>query len=201
MLINPTSSAQEEIDSLSTQANPIVYSSILVGGSGSHEVQGITLSLDLNYQFNKNLLTFRSLYVIEENKDTNFFEALLVIPIFLGGDSINENALMFGRRLIFGGSALSISAGISSNLIRYSSRDENNLKMEFKYYYVGLPFEITFNVFKNKKRRYRIVYGIIPIGKPTSFGRSFGIKLYGNLGRFNYFGAGITSGLGWHKKY
>ena len=196
-----TLSAQNAIDSTKVKTNPIIYSSVLLGGSGSNEIQGITFSFDINYQFNKNLFTLRSLFIAERNKDVNLFSAILVVPIFIGGDSMNENSLLFGQRFIFNGSALSISAGISSNLIHYSHIDENNMKIAFEDYYVGVPFEITFNVFKGEKARYRILYGLIPIGRPTSFGRHFGIKLYGNLGRFNYFGAGITLGLGWHKKY
>jgi len=55
--------------------------------------------------------------------------------------------------------------------------------------------------FKKEKKRFRAYYGLIPIGKPTSFGRSFGFKLYGNIGKLSYVGIGINYGFGWHKRY
>jgi hypothetical protein len=63
-----------------------------------------------------------------------------------------------------------------------------------------LPIELNFKWFKSKKKRYRI-YGIIPVGEPTSFGRNFGFKLVGNISKNSFVGLGIVYGFGIHKKY
>jgi hypothetical protein len=55
--------------------------------------------------------------------------------------------------------------------------------------------------FKTKKERFRIFYGLIPVGEPTSFGRAFGFRLYANIAKNSYVGLGLTFGLGWHKIY
>ena len=197
LLIGLTLSSQNNANSTKLKTAPILYTSILGGWSGGHEVEGLTLSVDLNYQINKDLFTFRTLHIAEKNNDVNFFEALLIIPIFSGGDSVNEYALLYGKRFIFNSSALSFSAGISSNLIKYT----NNTSIKVRDTYVGIPWEVNWHLFKGRKKRFRLLYGIIPVGKPTSFGRNIGVKLYGNIGKFNYIGIGITSGIGWHKKY
>lgn len=190
--------AQQDSTQVKRKSNPILYGDFLIGGSGG-KATGITFGFDLNYQINKDLITFRSIYILDKNKEVGF-EAILIFPIFHGGDSMNEFALLYGKRYVFDGSALSISVGVSTNLIKKKivQNDEN---ITFRDSYVGIPFEVNFNIFKKEKRRFRIVYGLIPVGKPTAFGRSIGIKFFGNIGEFNYFGLGINTGLGWHKKY
>ena len=55
--------------------------------------------------------------------------------------------------------------------------------------------------FKSKKERFRIFYGLIPVGEPISFGKSFGFKLSANIAKKSYIGLGLTFALGWHKIY
>ncbi|MFD1161519.1 MULTISPECIES: hypothetical protein [Hwangdonia] len=190
---------QNDADSTQVKQNPIIYGDFMIGGAGG-EARGLSFVFDLNYQFNKDLITFRSLHLLDKNEDVNFFEAIFIFPIYMGGDSMNEFSLLYGKRFIFDGSALSISAGVSQNLRKFEETI-NNTKVSQRSSYIGIPFEVNFNSFKRVKKRYRIVYGLIPIGKPTSFGRSIGFKLFGNFGKFNYFGLGINFGWGWHKKY
>ena len=189
---------QDSTQVKSNNSNPIIYGDIMLGGSGG-EVKGLTIGFDLNFQINKDLITLRSNYIIDKNDDVGF-AAILIFPIYIGGDSTYEYALLYGKRFIFEGSALSFSIGISSNLVKYKEII-NDEKFKRRKSYIGIPFEVNFNFFKNVKKRYRIVYGLIPVGKPTVFGRSIGFKFFGNFGKFNYFGFGINYGFGWHKKY
>jgi hypothetical protein len=192
---------QEEVDSTQQKSNPIIYADFMIGGASTAngEVNGLTFDFDVNYQINKDLLTFRSTYIAERNNDVGL-AAIFIFPSFLGGDSMNEYALLYGKRFIFNGSAISVSAGISSNLLKYT-KVVNDDNIKFRKSYIAIPFEVNFNLFKSEKRRFRVLYGLIPVGKPTAFGRSFGVKLFGSLGKFNYFGFGLNFGLGFHKNY
>lgn len=192
---------QKEVDSTQQKPNPIIYANFMIGGASSAkgEVSGLTFGFDVNYQINKDLLTFRSTYIAERNNDVGF-AAFLIFPLFVGGDSMNEYALLYGKRFIFNSSAISVSAGISSNLLKYT-KVVNDESIKFRKSYIAIPFEVNFNLFKSEKRRFRVLYGLIPVGKPTAFGRSFGVKLFGSFGASNYFGLGLNLGLGWHKTY
>ncbi|MCC1485456.1 hypothetical protein [Winogradskyella immobilis] len=190
----------EVVLSQDNKENPIIYLDVLLGGGGNQEVSGINFGTSINYQSNTNLFTYRMQYVSEKKEDPNFLEAILVIPYFLGGDSLNEYALLYGKRFIFNGHALSVSAGLSTNLIKYSKTDNDDIVLK-RDNYLAIPFEINFHFFKTIKRRYRMFYRLISIGKSTGFGRSIGVKLYGSFGKFNYVGLGLNFGLGWHKVY
>ena len=48
-----------------------------------------------------------------------------------------------------------------------------------EYNFVGFPLEFGIHWFHSKKERYKVLFGLIPVGKPTSFGRGLGLKLYG----------------------
>lgn len=199
LVLAQPSFSQENVTTDSEKENPILYLDFLVGAGGTKEVSGLTFGLGLNYQKRNDLFTFKMSYVAEANKDAGL-ASILIIPIFVGGDSMNEYALLYGKRFVFDASALSISAGFSSNIIKYDITEEgNNIKNRVSY--MAFPFEINYHFFKSKKKRFRVLYGLIPVGKPTAFGRSFGLKLYGSFGKFNSFGLGVNIGLGWHKKY
>ncbi|MEM5563546.1 hypothetical protein WNY78_00450 [Psychroserpens sp. AS72] len=192
--------AQNVEESARSESNPIIYGNFMIGvGGSSNEVSGLTLGFDVNYQINKDLFTFRTTYIAEENREAGF-AAILIFPRYTGGDSMNEFALLYGKRFVFSGSALSLSAGLSTNLLKYSHYVDGD-KIRFRKSHMAIPFELNFNIFKARKKRIRVFYGIIPVGQPTSFGRSFGVKLFGSLGEVNYFGLGLNFGFGWHKKY
>ena len=107
---------------------------------------------------------------------------------------------MYGRRIIFDGSSLSFSSGVSTNKAVYRSEvDDERIRTSLNYF--AIPYEVSFKFFKRKKSRYRVFYALIPIGKPTAISRSIGVKLFGSLGKESYFGLGLTFGLGWHKVY
>lgn len=105
---------------------------------------------------------------------------------------------MYGKRYIEDGFSYHFSGGISYNSLRDK---DDNLNKNTTVNYVGFPLEVGLSWFKSRRQRFRILYGLIPVGKPTGFGRSFGIKMYANFTKRTYFGIGLNFGLGYHKKY
>jgi hypothetical protein len=180
--------------------NPIIFIDAVIGfGSGS--VDGLVAGYSINYQFNANLLSFRNNYLATKNKSRDKgLSRAFIFPAYIQGNSVNEYALLYGRRLTFDGSSLSLSTGISTNKAIYRDQlNEDIIRSSINYF--AVPYEISYKFFKREKSRYRVIYGIIPIGKPTAFSRSIGFKLFGSLGKESYMGLGITIGMGWHKTY
>ena len=180
--------------------NPIAYIETILGfGNGSAD--GLVVGYSLNYQSKGNLFTFRNNYLASKNKERNRgLSNALIFPAYVQGNSFTEYAFLYGRRLIFDGSSLSFSGGISTNTAVYRKKVEGN-HIRSSLNYMAFPYEISFKFFKRKKSRYRVFYALIPIGKPTALSRSIGIKLFGSLGKESYFGLGLIFGLGWHKVY
>lgn len=170
--------------------NPIVFGEVFVGGS-----YGFLYGGEINYQIKNSLFTARITGVtVFETGVAGFF-----FPIIYLKEQYYEPAFLYGYRYIKGGHSFSISAGLSyNNKLVYSPRP--NVYSE-RTQYVGFPFEINYKLFKDRKTRYRIFYSLFPVGKPTAFGRGFGLKLIGNVSRYSYFGVGLTLGLGYHKVY
>jgi len=146
----------------------------------------------VNYQKNKNLFTFRSL-VSYDFREVDFF---LFFPISGTRKSLEEYSLLYGRRFIEDGFSYHFSGGISYNT--YKTKAENIVT---KNQFFGFPLEIGVSWFKSKKEKFKVLYGLIPVGKQTSFGRSFGLNLYANFTEKTYIGLGLKFGIGWHKKY
>ena len=150
--------------------------------------------LEVNYQFNKDLLSIRFI-----NIDVEFKEGGSIgfgQPIFSEktNEKLDELSLLYGKRLISKGHSYSVSVGVSYNFyktdftqvvdgtITETTNDSKN--------YFGLPFELNIKWFKKEK-------------KSPSFGHkiSIGLKLFGNISEKSYFGAGIVFGIGNHKNY
>lgn len=175
--------------------NPIIFAEMMFGYSVGSS-QGFTGVGTLNYQKQSNLFTYRYLELSKYRRDGS----VLFIPIYTEIEHLREQALMYGKRIINKNVSYSYSAGIA-----YIDRDFLVDEMDGVLKYdneksVGLPFEVNIKWFKSKKERYRI-YGLIPVGKPTSFGNSIGFKLYGDISKTSFIGLGLTIGLGWHKIY
>ena len=126
--------------------------------------------------------------------------SLTGIPFLVENLNSNEISLLYGKRFIKDGHSWSFSGGVSANYALYKRRVDG-VNQRASEAFVGFPLEINIKWFKKKKKRFRAWYGIVPIGKPTAFGRSLGFKLYGNLGKLSYIGIGLNYGFGWHKKY
>ena len=184
--------AQEKQDSIVKKPNPIVFGDLSLGyGNGS--LKGLMGGVSLNYQSKNNLLTLRHLEIFRFD-NIDFF---LIFPYNIESRSLKEYSILYGKRYLEEGTAYHFSGGFSYNT--YQQKKDNEIIAGESF--VGFPMEAGISWFKNKKKRFRVFYGLIPVGKPTSFGRSIGFKIHANIARRSYVGMGLTFGLGWHKKY
>lgn len=180
---------------------PILFVELVIGGAGEINGKGgFLLGAEFNYQFKTNLFSFRYLEHSQLELDAIFLSPFTPIPIIREKINHKEIGLLYGKRWIYVGSSFSVSGGISLNHYSNKITDENNQRININTNYIGFPFEVNIKWFKSKKKRYRI-YGLIPVGKPTSFGRNFGFKLVGNVSKNSFIGVGIVYGFGIHKKY
>ena len=180
---------------------PIIFGEFIFGGAGEINGKGgFLLGGELNYQRKTHLFSARYLEHIQLESDAVFLSPFTPIPIIREKINHQEIALLYGKRWIYNGSSLSISGGVSLNTYSNRITDKNNEQIRIKEDYIGIPLEVNFKWFKSRKKRYRI-YGIIPVGKPTAFGRNFGFKLIGNISENSFVGLGIVYGFGIHKKY
>ncbi|HZW62597.1 MAG TPA: hypothetical protein VFF15_03025 [Flavobacteriaceae bacterium] len=190
--------SQKPLDSTNLQkTNPIIFGEIFGGGTAGTP-NGFTLGATLNYQHQKDVFTIRGVSKLKTDTKAFYDGWFLIIPVFDLYEEFSEVSLLYGKRyLLSESSSLSISGGIAFNT--YRTRNQNY--EEIKQKNIGFPMEVNWKLFKAKKSRYRILYGLVPVGKPTAFGRSFGLKLYANLSKKSYIGLGISLGLGTHKQY
>ncbi|AUC86705.1 hypothetical protein CW731_10235 [Polaribacter sp. ALD11] len=151
-----------------------------------------TIGLNINYQSKNNLFTFRTSQTTSIDK----IEWIYIFPVTTKSNTTSEYAALYGKRYIEDGVAYHFSGGIS-----YNTNEDVNGEVNIRDSFIGFPLEIGVNWFKSKKKRFKVFYGLIPVGKPTSFGRSIGFKLYANIAKRSYVGLGLTFGLGWHKIY
>lgn len=176
-----------------TKQNPILFGSFLLGhaaGGGG----GFSLGTEANVQARKNLFTLQYLSTLKVRTSFAFY----IFPVIEEKSSQQTVSLLYGRRFIDKGMATSFSAGISYNLFREYVDVQNKYVSKPG---AGCPFEANIQWFKPEKSRFRIVYGLIPVGEPTGFGRSIGFKFFGNVSKHSFAGISLTAGLGLHKKY
>jgi hypothetical protein len=181
--------AQEKLDSIKPKQNPIVFGDFFIGYSNSGKTAA-TIGLNINYQSKNDLFTFRT----SETTSIDRIDWLYIFPVSIVRNTTTEYALLYGKRYIEDGLSYHFSGGISYNI-----NEDVNYDIKTRDNFVGFPLEIGMNFFKSKKEKFRVFYGLIPVGKPTSFGRSFGFKLYANIAKKSYVGLGLSFGLGWHK--
>ena len=138
-----------------------------------------------------------------ENPEFKFNPTLLAptvqFPYVASKMGNTEIAILYGKRIIRDFVSYSFSAGLSNNNFQSKYRDENNQIYKYNKVHYGFSYEINIKWFNSKKERYRI-YMLVPVGKPTSFGRSIGFKLLGNISNHSYLGFAVTYGFGYHKK-
>jgi len=178
--------------------NPIVFAEVFGGYSGGSS-QGWTRGFDFNFQHKKELFTLRFLELSDITSEYALLSPFTPFPIFRTVEKIDEIAALYGKRYVFDNKSLSFSVGISSLKREYFTVSEG-LESQNMDRYAGFPFEFNIKWFHANRERYRI-YGIIPIGKPISFGRSFGFKITGNISKTNFIGLSVSYGLGFHKVY
>lgn len=189
-------------DSLSTKKSPpILYGEILFGMGVFDNNGSFMCDVGLHYQKKKHLLSLK----YTENYAFNFkaipFTPFLVflLPVDKGKNS--EVSFLYGRRWIDKWASLNLSGGVSLNNFSLKYQNSSNEIATMRDTYVGFPYEISIKFFKAKKRRFRAPYWLIPIGKAGSFGRSVGLKIFGNFSKRNYVGFGCSWGFGFHRKY
>ena len=193
----PYLSASLSKDSIITaKTNPILFTDFYFGysGGGSH---GFTGSVSVNYQLKEHLFTARASQLLHYK--TQIITPVFPFPLSKLQESIDEYGLLYGRRYAKDNHAFSFSAGAA-----FMHRKKYVITADDSFYVTkntfGVPFEASVKWFKRRKAPYRI-YGVIPIGKPTAFGNSFGFKLLGNVSKTTFVGLGITVGFGYHKYY
>ena len=185
--------AQEKQDSLKLKQNPIAFADINLGYAiGS--TKGLSAGVSFYYQKEKQLFTFRILETVDIEKVDFLFG---IFPTNIDSKTLNEYSLLYGKRFIDTDRSYHFSAGISYNTFKYI---KNDIVLNEEVF-VGFPLEVGMIFFNAKKEKFRVLYGLIPVGKPTSFARSYGFKLYANIAKKSYIGLGISIGLGWHKIY
>lgn len=187
MILTQTISFATVKDSI-PKSNPIVYVDLQLGIGRADKI-ALATSNSINYQSGKNLYTAR--FTSMERVDDWFF----IFPIT--GTSTTEIGLLYGKRYIDHGESFSFSAGLSQ--VTRSQSFVNQPRVTESYF--GVPFELNYMFFNAKRAQYRIIYGLFPIGKPTAFGRSIGFKIFGNISKNSFFGFGVSTSIGWHKKY
>jgi hypothetical protein len=173
--------------------NRIMFGEFLVGATTN---DGLAFGANLNYQTGLHLFTARFM------THRNFYNNLIAEHDHENLDvrsAQDEWALLYGPRFTFERFSASLSAGISASSVSIVSSDVQS-NLDYHHRYIGIPYELNLKYFKKSKSRYRI-YGLVPVGKPTTFGRSIGMKLFGNFSREHYFGIGFTLGVGVHKIY
>ncbi|WP_192822687.1 hypothetical protein [Rufibacter sp. LB8] len=184
-------------DSLRT--NPVLFGDFFLGGA-TGKMGGFASGLGLYRQHKQHLFSGKYLGLINWSVD---FPGMPFVPLPLvkASNTVEELSLLYGLRLTEGPVSVSLSAGVSHAWFTATARDEENKTHTFHERYWGLPVELDFKLFKAEKEQFRILYGLVPIGKPIGFGRSIGIKVFGNISRRSYYGVGVSFGLGWHKAY
>lgn len=168
--------------------NPIIF---IEGFGGPAVVQniGIAGGAELNYQTGKSLFTFRFTNAVGYDRIDGDY---IIMPKYYKAQDNKEYALLYGRRWLSRNHSYSISAGISrNNLEMVTINLEENRFVRYENYY-GVPFEANYKWFYSKKKPKLYYYILIP---------SVGFKIFGNIGKYGFAGAGVTLGFGLNKHY
>lgn len=175
-----------------SESNPILFQEAFFGFADGTS-KGMNIGINLNYQQKDDLFTVRYTNLIHLQQ----VGTLLFIPIYKEMENIEEVGILYGKRNIESNSSFSYSAGIAHiNRTKYNEVT-NSYDNQTR---IGIPFEVNFKWFNRNKERYRI-YFLVPVGRPTAFCRSFGIKILGNVSKTSFVGLNISYGFGFHKYY
>lgn len=180
--------SQQQNDSISKSSNLILFAEANFGYSyfSKNAFHG---GLSLNFQKGNKLFTFRFL----QNDHIEKIEWFWIFPISEQRERYNEYSLLYGKRYIKDGSAFHFSGGVSYNTLE---KVDGNVVSKTSFF--GFPIGVGIHWFPSEKERFRL-FGLIPVGKPTRFARSSGIKLNANIAKTSYVGVALTLGLGFHK--
>jgi hypothetical protein len=176
------------------KTNPIIFADMNIGMARLDGEVAMNLTYRFNYQRNKNLYSLR--YSGTAVLNTQYF---FIVPLPTLETYNEEIGFLYGKRWIDDGQSTSISLGVSYNRFR-AERDEITDVFNIQSNHIGLPFEANIKWFKSRKKRVRI-YGLLPVGRPTGLGGSFGFKLSGNISKKSYVSLGLTYSFGYHRTY
>lgn len=166
---------------------PIGYFDVFAGGAFGY-VDGFAAGGSINALYSNVLFTFG--YTMDNEQGGLEYVENEIIPInYYKHYRIDNFPLMIGFYRPFGGSSLSASAGLS--LLFYSeyidvntfSIFNSNATQIYSKTTLGFPYEFNLKFFSKKDG--------------TDFG--YGLKLFGNFGKYNYVGLGLVLGLGDYK--
>ncbi|RFZ90427.1 hypothetical protein D0C36_21790 [Mucilaginibacter conchicola] len=188
---------QSKIDTnglkIQVNTNPIIFADL-----GFLAGRDVMLSSSINYQYKRNLFILRG---IATKGGTERVDMLPTPAVVLKNNStMREVALLYGQRFIKNGVSFSASLGISSNSAHTFYKTPLGAYANVTNYYVGMPYEFTFMWFRSKKRPFKLLF-LIPVGKPSGFGPSLGLKFAGSISKYSFFSGGLVYGIGYHKAY
>lgn len=169
---------------LKPKSNPIIYVEAFGGFVGMKHF-GFAGGAELNYQYKKNLFSLRYSHETGYVKRDSVFN-------FMNAEDNDEYAILYGRRWVKMSHSFSVSAGVSSNNLKLTTRDlDYNSYFEYKRF-LGVPFEANFKWFKPKRKSNLILNAITP---------SVGFKVFGSISKNSFVGVGLILGLGLNKEY
>jgi hypothetical protein len=175
----------------------VLFADLNMGVAGGSS-NGLFLGSSLNYQLGRHFITARY-NILEDRQRINSTAGFIFLPRTRVTETIEEGALLYGRFYAKGDTHYSFSGGLSFvHRVRYEYTDAARIRHNTLG--AGFPFELSIKWFKKEKRPYHVYY-VIPIGKPTGLGNSFGFKIIGNVASTTFIGIGLSFGLGWHKHY
>lgn len=173
---------------VAAKANPVIYIQAFYGPAWDNF--DYLLGAAVSHQVKRHLFTTRYVYALEQREYP---------PSDLDETTLHEVSLLYGWRFIDKGMSYSLSLGGSYNWHATSSRRRYQTTTKSSRC-LGVPFEANALLFKARRKPFRVL-GLIPVGKPTGFGRSIGVKVAGNFSKHSYAGVGLSYGLGWHQRY
>ncbi|RZJ55965.1 MAG: hypothetical protein EOO44_01280 [Flavobacterium sp.] len=188
LLVSNSMFGQQNDTETNEKSNPIIYVDFFGGFSAMKHV-GFSGGAELNYQSGKSLFSLR---FVNATGYTRMDNLLIVVPYYYKSEENNEYSFLYGRRWLKENHSYSISTGISYNNFERAFRDPDENRFEYNSNFCGVPFEANYKWYY-KKRRSNLVYNaLIP---------SVGLKIFGNIGKYSYFGAGVSVGFGLSKYY
>lgn len=180
------------MDSIIVKSNKIIFVDIDFGYAYTNN-HSFSSGISVNYQHQNDFYKVR----FTQNYRLDDAKFVAIFPVSGKETIYNEVSLMYGKRLIRNDLSYHFTMGISYNELLL--RDDFNVF--FNDFFIGFPIEIGMHSFPSEKERFRILYGLIPVGKPTSFARATSLKIKANIAKQSYIGISIGIGLGMYKKY
>lgn len=180
---------------------PIFYTELLLAHAitTNKTLTSWATGVELCYQHNKHLFIFRNMG--NSFKKFGSITRNYLPDIYLKEKLTNkEVAILYGMSWTENQNIFSFSAGLSYNTYSYFLYDSNTDENGIETNYIGFPFEINLKRIKiyNDNNHSK---DTLKTQNATVFGGGgFGLKVFANLNKHSYFGAGLTYEFGLFKK-